>query len=769
MNDQKPFHPFTLNFLLDKDAASYFKVISQNRKGFLGLLLLTFFFLFMSLSGFQYDIYTKSKHYYFLFAYFVFFLLSFFCFKLTKKDWAFDILLALLISAINMTFLEYIQFYLKKIDDKSFENLLVWISIFIGIHINIMSSFMIFAKIRWYIISIANVAISLTIWRHFILIYKLNAPEGIIITLISPSFFLQILINYLHEKQTKQLFINLRESSTINEKTDFFPEFVRNEIPFVVIILNGGKVGMLHCNAKGHKLFHGIEQNDLIPKLNQIRINGEPNVSLMDIYQNALTYDNEFDDLYSDCSYQDIDKKKHFFDLYFKSILWRHKKLISLILCDVSLKYSGEKENNHYKNILLPTISHNLKTPVHSISGFLELASEKLKNNVCLEYIEAAQCSCKHLLQLINDVLDVSKLVSSTLKLKFEYFYILKPIQEILEVFEIQIKKKNLVFECFFLSNIEIIQIYADPFRFKQILYNLLSNALKYTFKGKISLFISNENCEVNGHTHKIVTFKIKDTGIGMSTNKMTEIFKIYKKIDDSAIINKECLGFGLSISQYLARILHPDGITVISALNKGSEFKFSIPIYEEKSGLNDSISSMDEHPDFQSLKVYEYKNNDSHKFLTKQSTTAELHLSVCDKKANVLLVDDDVLNNLIHSKYLESLGFEYEIALNGREAIDKIMENAKANKFFSIILLDCNMPVLNGFETAKEINWLIRKHFLPYVPIIAVTANATINDYDDCKKAGMEFYLSKPVSKIGFNEKMMEALSFLKAKSFTV
>lgn len=120
-------------------------------------------------------------------------------------------------------------------------------------------------------------------------------------------------------------------------------------------------------------------------------------------------------------------------------------------------------------------------------------------------------------------------------------------------------------------------------------------------------------------------------------------------------------------------------------------------------------------------------------------------------------------MNNLIHEKYVEKFGFKSEIALNGKEAIEKIENNAKQFKFFSLILLDCNMPILNGFETAKKIKILIEKDIIPYVPIIAITANVTISDIDHCQRSGMDYYLSKPVSRKRLREKIAEAFDNIK------
>lgn len=130
--------------------------------------------------------------------------------------------------------------------------------------------------------------------------------------------------------------------------------------------------------------------------------------------------------------------------------------------------------------------------------------------------------------------------------------------------------------------------------------------------------------------------------------------------------------------------------------------------------------------------------------------------------KLYVLFVDDDVFNILIHQKYAEYLGIGYEVAYNGAEALEKIEKSSLSNKYFSLVFLDCNMPILNGFETAKKIKYLINQKIIPYLPIVALTANVTTNDVTHCLECGMEYYLAKPVSKKSFKEKILEAIKNL-------
>lgn len=300
-----------------------------------------------------------------------------------------------------------------------------------------------------------------------------------------------------------------------------------------------------------------------------------------------------------------------------------------------------------------------------------------------------------------------------------------------------------------------------------QILLNLIGNSIKFTYKGKVILDISIQDCSFHNYSHRKVVFSVQDTGIGIEENQIPEVFKLFKKIEQNNqnINNKSGIGLGIPISQNLALIMHEEGIQVQSRKNVGSNFSFSIPlVFSDKNSSNDSL-------DFSSLEIEnlsENTKNIENTIIPYTRSVDEQQLKELKNYQNlknfrVLIVDDDMMNIFIHKNYLESIGVEYEEAFNGLEAIQKIQNRAESNQFFDIILLDCNMPILDGFQAAEKIRNLVEKKKIPYVAIVALTANATISDLSHCQKCGMEYFLGKPVSFKRFKNKMLEIMNKLK------
>ena len=771
---------FSLNFFIEKDQQLYSQMAYQHKKAFLKFVIFWVVFTFISISCLQYDVYMREYDFIPLFIFLTIAILMYILIQKVQNSFILDIFLASIILGLNIFIVEisvpslFNKYMLDKNNNDLNNKEIIWLCLFLGVHLKTLNSIMASAQIRWYIVSTSYFIVSALIFRNFIYNYKLNSPGGVLMTMILSSFFLPILITYIDERKIKELFLNLIRAK---ENLSGFEDLIESIIPCHIIILNGERKEILYCNSSAKNFFHVLDDKQvLLQKLKKINLI-EQNLNFFEFSQflidkNKVSIDgtiNDSNEVYN-CSFKSERNEMYFFDINFKFAHWRNLEVILIVLNDISFKMQGLNEINQYKDMILATISHNLRTPLNSIYGCLKLTADEIQNNSnCTEYISTAQSSCKTLLSLINDILDFSQISSHTLKLNFKEFFISKTIHEILENINIQIKKKKLKFLCSFCEEFERIKIKADPNRFQQILMNLIENAIKYTFQGQINFIVNLEKCAYHNNEHQAVVFKIVDTGIGIEEERLDEIFKLYRKISHEDYENRECLGFGLSISQHLAKAMHEEGITVTSILNVGSEFRFSLPYNLENEALRSEESpfmgSFKEKSIYHSGRFNTNIISGSQKCLTKQSTKMEMPSEILDKglKINVLIVDDDVLNNLIHEKYVENFGFESEVAMNGKEALEKIEKNAKVFKFFSLILLDCNMPVLNGFETAKKIRFLIENEVIPYVPIIAITANVTINDIDHCQRSGMDYYLSKPVSRRRLWDKIAEAFNNMK------
>ena len=775
---KKYLNLFSLHFYLEKDEHLYSQMIYQHKKAFFKFMIFWIIFMFMCISCLQNDVFKQTNDFISLLIFPTIAIFMCFLIHKVKNGFVLEIVLASLILVINIFTIEYsvpslfAKFQIEKSNYDSNSKKIIWMCLFAGIHIKTLNSIMASAKIRWYIVSASNLIVDALIFRNFIYAYNINSSAGILMTIILPSCILPIFITYIDEKKIKELFINLIKA---NENLSGFEDLIENIIPCHIIILNDERQEVLYCNLLAQSFFKVFEDKQiLLQKLKNINLNEKKfnffELSQFLIDRKKISIDESIignNEVYN-CSYKNERDEIYLFDIQCKFVHWRNLEVILVVLNDISFKMQSLNEINQYKDMILATISHNLRTPLNSISGCLELTADKIKNSQCLEYITAAQSSCKTLSSLINDILDFSQLSSNSLKLHIEEFFISESINEILEIIDIPIKKKSLKFFCYFCKEIEKLKIKADRIRFQQILMNLIENAIKYTFKGQIIFTVNLENCVYHHYDHDVVVFKIIDTGIGIEENRLEEIFKLYRNINSNNE-NRECLGFGLSISQHLAKAMHEEGITVKSTLNEGSEFRFSL-FYEFEALVSEeslALSSFQENPNYNFVRCKEMRILGSQKYITKESTEIENPSEIFDKNQiiNVLIVDDDALNNLIHQKFVENFGFESEVALNGEEALEKIEKNAKNFKFFSLILLDCNMPILNGFETAKKVRFLIEKEIIPYVPIIAITANVTISEIDHCQSSGMDYYLSKPVKRKKLREKIAEAFDNVKYK----
>lgn len=592
MNSNKYLSSFSLNFFSEKDEQLYSQSIYLHKKTFFKFMIFWIIFMFICISCLQSDIFSRANDLIPLLVFPTLAILMYFLIQKVKNGFVLEIVLASIILTLNIFIVEYAVprvFERLKIEqddsDLKKNTTIIWMCLFVGIHLRTLNSIMASAKIRWFIVSASNLIVDGLIFRNFVFAYKLNSPAGILMTLILPSFILPIFITYIDEKKIKELFINLKRAK---QNLSGFEDLIENIIPCQIIILNDQIQEVLYCNSLAKSFFKILDNNKqiLLEKLKNINLN-EKKINFLEFSKILINKKKDsvsieeslkgMDEVYN-CSYKNERDEIYFLDIQCSFGHWQNLEVILIVLNDISFKMQSLNQINQYKDMILASISHNLRTPLNSLFGSLELAAEEMKKDKinCSEYICTAQSSCKTLLSLINDILDFSQLSNNTLHLNIEEFFIYETINEVLEIISIQIKKKKLNFLCSFCKEIEAIKIKADRNRFQQILLNLIENAIKYTFKGQIIFTVIVEQCVYHHNDHNVVVFKIIDTGIGIEKKRLEDIFGLYKNID-SKNENRECLGFGLSISQHLAKAMHEEGITVKSTLNEGSEFRFSL------------------------------------------------------------------------------------------------------------------------------------------------------------------------------------------------
>jgi len=453
--------------------------------------------------------------------------------------------------------------------------------------------------------------------------------------------------------------------------------------------------------------------------------------------------------------------------------------------------------NNEYKDNLLASISHELRTPLNGNLAFLESAVDykEIPEQIKEDYLVPALRCSKLLIHIINDILDYSQMGSNSIHLMHHNLSIVQTINDCCSLLELQIQRKGLRLVKHIDKSIPT-SFRTDHNRVSQVLLNLLGNAMKFTFGGEIKL-------EVKMVDHQVLNISVSDTGIGM---KSDEIEKIYSKFTvykgEKITENSTGIGFGLTISQKIAKMLGPvgnTGLVIESEFGQGSTFSFSVQ-KRNRPGTVDKLfkrvtmganeednltSSFDEYSgDARSPALtlgnghkYLFPSNFKDSFSPRRhtidrypSTPNEIPLfssthggetlqTEGSVPPRILIVDDDPFNILALESLLKAFNIQIEKAFNGKQAVEKILQRNKPGETMSmsykLVLMDFNMPVMDGREATKNIRQLAREGKIIETKIVGCTAFSAKDDIQKGIKSGMKEVLTKPVDK----EKLIDIL----------
>ena len=382
-------------------------------------------------------------------------------------------------------------------------------------------------------------------------------------------------------------------------------------------------------------------------------------------------------------------------------------KEISKITFANMLKSKNSNESKA-KSDFLSSMSHEIRTPMNAIMGMTAIAlrSDELSADTrdCLNKIDS---SSKYLLELINDILDMSRIESGKITVENAYLNMNDVIgqADVINRSRIEEKGNRFTVDC----RISEPYLIGDSMKLRQVLVNILGNAAKFTENGSITLSVTQEKKKNSDMT--FVRFSVRDTGIGISDENLSRIFNAFEQADASTSRKFGGTGLGLSISSSYVRLMG-GRLEVKSELGKGSEFYFTLPMRK---------ASPSEIPD----------------------STVKNTVSIDFTSKRVLLAEDDELNTEIAKTLLEADGLIVETAADGKEALDMYL--ASGDGYYDVILMDIRMPVMDGLEAAKQIRRSDRKTAAS-VPIIAMTANAFDEDMKKSVECGMNGHLSKPI-----------------------
>lgn len=372
------------------------------------------------------------------------------------------------------------------------------------------------------------------------------------------------------------------------------------------------------------------------------------------------------------------------------------------------------------KSVFVASMSHEIRTPMNGVIGMLQLLRDTSLTQAQTSLVAIAEQSATALLDIIGDILDISKVEAGRVEIKHERFDLRALVKNVIQLMRYRAEAKDILLECHMQERRECV-VLGDEGRLRQVLINLIGNAIKFTDRGSVRVAVEAGRGAINRQSF---TFSITDTGVGISRQSLEHLFEPFNQGDSHPNARAHAgTGLGLAISQSLVRLMGGD-IKVDSEKGTGSEFRFTLALPRAKLGT------------------------------TAPSSEANLPAPLPERlSGRILVVDDSKTSRTVAKLMLEPTGLKVDLACDGEEAVSKVKKS-----LYDAILMDCQMPGMDGYDATREIRKLKGKR--GKVPIIALTANVETGFVSECYTAGMSDHLSKPVQKTSLLAKIAHYLA---------
>ena len=367
------------------------------------------------------------------------------------------------------------------------------------------------------------------------------------------------------------------------------------------------------------------------------------------------------------------------------------------------------------KSAFLANMSHEIRTPMNGVLGMLEMIKDTSLSETQGDLLRTAYASAESLLAIINDILDFSKIEAGKMTIEHIEISVRNVVSDICTLLGGTAREKGLTLSCDIDPDLPGVLI-GDPVRLRQVLTNLIGNAVKFTETGEVRVKVNLLQCVESSAQ---VEFSVEDTGIGISRTVLPQLFDEFTQADGSTTRKFGGTGLGLTISRQLVELMGGN-ISVVSTEGLGSTFTFTLDmaICQDQTRQQEPATGLED------------------------STGQQQDITAFPDGIRVLMAEDNVVNQKVAISMLKKIGIQHiDVARDGREAV-----SMNSIQTYDLILMDCQMPQMSGYEATGVIRQQEREQQLPPIPIIAMTANAMTEDREKCLAAGMDDYLSKPV-----------------------